>query len=213
MSNSTPKVALSLPDLPKVPYAMDALQPFVSGETLTFVHQGIMPQYYLPIPRNKNAPQQLPIIEYLINQKDPTSLYRHASEAYNHAFWLYSMKNNGGGRPSTNFLGKIEQNFGSFENFYTEFFRQATAPDAIDAKWVWLASNEQGQLLVLTTDQFNPLTLGYIPLIACNLWQHAYYLDYRDRKADYVRDYLNHLINWQHAESTYYNPHIWLWQS
>lgn len=212
MSNPTPKVALNLPDIPRLPYATDALQPFISGETLTFIHQGILPTYYAPIPRDPNAPQQLPIIDYLINQKDPTSLYRHVSEAYCHAFWFYSMDISGGGKPRASFYEKISQDFGSFDHFYADFFKKATAPDAIDAKWIWLASDETGKLLIFTTDQLNPLTMGYVPLIACNLWEHAYYLDYRNRRADYVRDFLDHLINWQHAEATYFNPHIWLWK-
>lgn len=212
MTNPAPKVALSLPDIPKLPYASDALHPFISGESLCFVYQNIMPTYYAPIPRDKSAPQQLPLIEYLINQKDPTTLYRHATEAYNHAFWLYSMDLSGGGKPRDTFFEKIVQDFGSFDNFYGEFIKKATAPESIDAKWLWLASNETGKLTIFTTDQYSPLTLGFVPLIACNLWQHAYYLDYRDRKADYVRDFLDHLINWQHAEASYYNPHIWVWQ-
>lgn len=210
MINQTPFLSAYspiLPEIPKLPYATDALEPYLSAEALCFIIQNILPNYRTP----SKTKYSLPIIEYLTKIQDENNLYRHTTEFYNHNFWFASMKAGGGGMPQADFLQKILEDFGSFDKFSAEFLKTATNPQSLDAKWVWLVCDEKHKLSVIATDRLCPLAVGFKPLIACNLWQHAYYLDYRDRRADYVQNFLNHLINWQHAIVAFHQPTAWLW--
>lgn len=192
--------------LPKLPFNMDALSPYISGETLCFIHQKIMPSYVDALPTPKKP---ISFLHYLSKIEDGSIGYRSATELYHHGFWLYHIKPNGGGQPSDFMQNRILEDFGSFEKFRLEFLKHTKHPDT---HWIWLAE-QAGKLSVVATSTEGILSLGYKPIAVCNLCTHAYYLDYRDRKADYVNAYLEHLIDWQRAEMALTGADLWLWQS
>lgn len=199
-------------NLPDLPYPMDALSPYVSGETLCFIYQKIMPAYLEAYTQgkkqhhdtHKNAPNHESLDEYLAHTAaQQTAFYREATELYNHIFWLQHIapKNTRQNAPSPDFLQKILQDFGSMEKFCAEFLRHGAG---IDVRWVWLLTKDD-KLSIAPSDTLSPLSLGYKPIAVCNLWQHAYYLDYRDRKMDYINAYLSHLIHWRKCEAAWQN--------
>lgn len=221
MTPSTTLFLPILPEFPKLSYPMDALSPYLSGETLCFILQGILPEYYQKFNDLKKhllsqhpddyPAKTLSLSDYLSQHITAAPLSRYATEIYHHAFWFASLKKDGGGLPHSDFLAKILRDFGSFEKFQAEFVKHATDAHSLDAHWLWLVSDSQDKLSVTTSSHTSPLAHNVKPLIACNLWQHAYYLDYRERKGDYVQTFLTKLINWQHAESTFYDPNAWQW--
>lgn len=195
--------------LPKLPFDMDALSPYISGETLCFIHQKIMPAYCDAIVMPK---KNLSFISYLSRIEDEGISYRSASELYHHSFWLYHLRpqsaKSSHNAPSTALQEQLLKTFGSMEKLHAEFLKHAKHPDI---RWVWLAEQNQ-KLSVVGTITESILSLGYKPIAACNLWEHAYYLDYRDRKSDYIKTYLEHLIDWGRAETALHNNDVWAWR-
>lgn len=194
-------------DLPKLPYPIDALSPFISGETLCFIHQKIMQDYVDTLPKPKKNSS---FVGYLSKIEDGSIGYRSASELYHHGFWLYHLKPpQTRTAPSTALMERLLKDFGSIEKLHAEFLKHSKHPDV---RWVWLVEQQQ-KLSVIATTTESILSLGCKPLAVCNLWEHAYYLDYRDRKADYIKSYLNELIHWERLESALYENDIWLWRT
>lgn len=199
----------------RLPYPLDDLSPYMSGETLCFIYQKIMPEYLAHYRKGIGAwlkaqtnPQNPPntLIEHL--SLNTTDFYRYATELYNHSFWLHHLKKSEqNAKPNSTMARQILKDFGSMEKFKADFLKHALS---LDAKWVWLVKKQE-KLTIITTDKDSPIFLGYQPILACNLWQHAYYLDYRDRKVDYINAYLEHLINWDVCEQTLTDPNIWTW--
>lgn len=199
---------------------MDALAPYMSGETLCFICQKMMPDHLsvytdgvktlLKAQKGTVSPTntifRACLQEHLTFADMP--FYRHATELYNHSFWLHHLSPPSQSRkPSQALTQKLLADFGSMDKVRADFLRHGLA---LDAKWVWLVE-KSGKLTIITTDKDSPIFLGYKPIAACNLWQHAYYLDYRDRKADYINAYLDHLIDWNACEQTWADTQIWTW--
>lgn len=204
------------PKLYPLHYPLDALSPHISGETLCFIYQKIMPEYlanytdgvqaWLKTQTNTTHNKSHALVDYLTF--NDTLFYRYATELYNHSFWLHHLTPNEQHTvPNKVMTEQILKNFGSMEKFKVDFSRHASS---LDAKWVWLVQ-KQKKLTIITTDKDSPIFLGYQPIAACNLWQHAYYLDYRDRKTDYINAYLEHLINWSVCQQTLTDTKIWTW--
>lgn len=125
------------------------------------------------------------------------SIFNNAAQDWNHTFYWNCLKPNGGGTPPKSLLDKIEQDFGSLEQFKTEF--KAAGTSQFGSGYAWLVL-DNGTLKVLkTANAANPMTHGTTPLLTADVWEHAYYLDYQNRRPDYLQTFLDHLVNWEFA--------------
>jgi Fe-Mn family superoxide dismutase len=133
--------------------------------------------------------------------KDPekSAIFNNAAQAWNHAFYWQSMRKGGGGTPKGAIANKINADFGSFEKF-TEEFKNA-ALTQFGSGWAWLVIKDRKLAVMNTSNADTPLAHGITPLLTVDVWEHAYYLDYQNKRVDYIEAFINHLINWDFAES------------
>ena len=190
--------------LPALPYAMDALQPHISKETLEF-HYGKHHQTYVDN-LNKFVQSDASLrgrsLEDLMKISADGPIFNNAAQVWNHTFYWHSMSPNGGGKPSGELAEQIDRDFGSFEQFKEKFSASATGHFA--SGWAWLIKNNEGKLEVVDThDASNPIRQGMgKPLLTCDVWEHAYYVDYRNARAKYVQAWWN-VINWEFASKNF----------
>lgn len=188
-------------ELPKLPYAEDALEPHISAETLQF-HYGKHHATYVDklngmIPGTEFESATL---EEII-QGASGGLFNNAAQVWNHTFYWNCLSPNGGGMPSPGIGAAIDQAFGSFEAFKDEF--AAAAVGNFGSGWTWLVKNNTGGLEIVNTDDAeNPMTQDKLPLLTCDVWEHAYYIDYRNKRPDYVAAFW-HLVNWEFVANNY----------
>jgi superoxide dismutase, Fe-Mn family len=183
--------------LPNLPYAIDALAPHLSKETLEF-HHGKHHAAYVNVLNevSKGTKYETMNLADIVKAAEPGRLFNQAGQHYNHSFYWTSMKPQGGGSPSGKLATAISQAFGDFDAFKKKF--QEAAVGHFGSGWAWLVQNSDGSLAVDSThDAGCPLTQGKTPIITCDLWEHAYYIDYRNLRAKYVETFLNHLVNWE----------------
>ena len=184
--------------LPELPYAKDALAPHISAETLEFHHGKHHLAYVTKLNELVAADAALAGkgLEDLIRTTSG-GVFNQAAQVYNHTFYWHSMKPGGGGEPTGALAEAINKNFGSFSDFKTKF--TAAAIGQFGSGWAWLVKNGSGALeIVQTSNAGCPLTEGKTPLLTCDVWEHAYYIDYRNARAKYVDAFWN-LVNWEHA--------------
>ena len=188
-------------ELPPLPYAKDALAPQISEETLEF-HHGKHHKSYLD-----NLNNLLPATEFEgksledIIGTSAGSIFDNAAQAWNHAFYWNCLSPNGGGKPAGELADIINETFGSFENFKEGF--TATSMGIFGSGWSWLVRKADGSLEITTTSGAgNPMTHGDTPLLTCDVWEHAYYIDYRNAKAAYLKAFFE-LINWDFVYNQY----------
>ncbi len=183
--------------LPPLPYAADALSPQISELTLV-THHGKHHKAYLDKVNKAIAgtPKENWSLERLVREASD-SLFNHAAQAWNHEFYWHSMRPAGGSRPSAALAKALGRDFGSIEAFTSEFSKAAGAH--FGSGWAWLVAAADGKLAVLTThDAGTPLKDGALPLLTCDLWEHAWYLDRQQDKAAYVKAFFE-LANWDFA--------------
>ena len=182
--------------LPQLPYAMDALQPHISKETLEF-HYGKHHQTYVTNLNNliKGTEFENSGLEDIV-RKSSGGIFNNAAQIWNHTFYWFCLSPKGGGLPSGALAGAINKKFGSFDEFKKQFTQ--TAVTTFGSGWAWLVKNADGSLeLASTSNAQTPLTqAGKTPLLTCDVWEHAYYVDYRNRRPDYVAAFWN-LVNWE----------------
>jgi Fe-Mn family superoxide dismutase len=189
-------------ELPALPYAPNALEPYYTANTIGF-HHGKHHKTYVD---NLNkliagTPMEGKTLEGIIKESAADSakagLFNNAAQIWNHTFFWNSMKAGGGGKPSGNLAATIEKTFGSYEKFVEQF--KTTAVGRFGSGWGWLVA-ERGELKVLNTiNADTPIVKGQVPLITIDVWEHAYYLDYQNRRPDFVQAFLDHLLNWDFA--------------
>ncbi|HEX2825651.1 MAG TPA: superoxide dismutase [Burkholderiales bacterium] len=184
-------------ELPPLPYAMNALEPHISRETLEF-HYGKHHQTYVT---NLNKLIQgtefenMPLEE--IVRKSQGGIFNNSAQTWNHTFFWHSMSPNGGGKPTGQLARKIDEAFGSFEEFREKFSAAAVA--VFGSGWAWLVRRPDGSVGIETTSNaFTPLTTEAKPLLTLDVWEHAYYVDYRNKRPDFVAAYWN-VVNWDFA--------------
>ena len=181
--------------LPELPYALDALAPQISKETLEY-HYGKHHQAYVT---NLNKltdgkPEASKSLEELI-KKAKGPVFNNAAQVWNHTFYWNCLKPQGGGLPAGALLEAINASFGSFEEFKTLFTSMAVG--LFGSGWAWLVKDDDGSLgIEAMSNAGNPLTNGQTPLLTCDVWEHAYYIDYRNARAKYVETFWN-LVNWE----------------
>ncbi len=187
-----------------LPYAADALAPHVSAETFSF-HHGKHYKTYVDkgngmIEGTDLADASLEDIVKAAKEKGDTGLFNNAAQAWNHAFFWKSMSPNGGGDPTGAIAEKITAAFGSFDKFREEF--AAAGAGQFGSGWVWLVADASGAVsIVKTANADTPLTDGVTPLITCDVWEHAYYLDYQNARPKFLDAFLANLINWDFANA------------
>lgn len=184
--------------LPDLPYASDALEPHISAETLSFHHGKHHAGYVAKL--NKaiaGTPDAELSLEALIQKGGPT--FNNAAQHFNHSFYWKSLAPDGGGAPTGPIAARIAETWGSFAAFQ-EAFTDAAATH-FGSGWAWLVQDERGALKVISThDADTPIAHGLTPILTVDVWEHAYYIDYRNARGDYLAGFWK-LVNWDFANA------------
>ena len=180
--------------LPPLPFAKDALEPVISAETIDY-HYGKHHQAYV---NNLNKLilgtefEDMPL-EGII-KKSSGGIFNNAAQVFNHTFYWHCLAPDAGGTPQGELAGAIDQAFGSFEAFKEKF--SATAATTFGSGWAWLVKDSDGKLEIISTSNAGtPLTEDKKPLLTCDVWEHAYYIDYRNARPSYIDKFWD-LVNW-----------------
>lgn len=194
--------------LPDLPYAQDALEPHISSQTLGF-HHGKHHNTYVTklnalIEGTEFEHQGLEdIIRATAGNAAHQGIFNNAAQVWNHTFYWHSMTPNGGGQASGEIQEKIQSDFGGLEQF-AEAFKNAGVTQ-FGSGWAWLVLNGDTLEVTKTLNAENPMTEGKTPILTMDVWEHAYYLDYQNRRPDYIDTFLNHLVNWEFASQNLAN--------
>ncbi|MBX3224601.1 MAG: superoxide dismutase [Labilithrix sp.] len=184
-------------ELPPLPYAKDALAPHISAETLEYHHGKHHAAYVTNLNKLlEGKPEAQKSLEEIIMSSDG-GVFNNAAQVWNHTFYWNSMKPNGGGQPTGDLLAAINRDFGSFDKFKEEF---ATAgATQFGSGWAWLVE-QNGKLAVTKTPNADlPMKHGQKALLTMDVWEHAYYIDYRNARPKYIETFLTSLANWDFA--------------
>ncbi|WP_353572009.1 Fe-Mn family superoxide dismutase [Candidatus Albibeggiatoa sp. nov. BB20] len=182
-------------ELPVLPYAIDALAPHISQETLEF-HYGKHHQTYVTNLNNLVSGTEYGnlSLEEIIKKAPAGGVFNNAAQVWNHSFYWNCLSPNGGGEPTGALAGAIISAFGSFEAFKEAFAK--TSVTTFGSGWGWLVKNADGSLeLVSTSNAGTPMTEGATALLTCDVWEHAYYVDYRNARPAYLEAFWK-LVNW-----------------
>lgn len=190
--------------LMELPYNIDALEPYISRQTIGFHylkhHKGYVEKLNKLISGTEFETMTLEeIITNAHKKNEHLDIYHNAAQVWNHNFYWQSL-NPDGGEPNKKLLEKIEETFGSYNDF-KDIFKQK-AMEQFGSGWAWLAEDGNGNLLCYNTSNAdNPLIFGHTPLLTIDVWEHAYYLDCQNLRADYVGKVLDNLLNWQNLKA------------
>lgn len=187
--------------LPALPYALDALEPYVSRHTLA-THYGRHHAAYVEKTRRlvQHTSLESASLEEIVRasaQRHDRSLFNAAAQAWNHAFLWKCMRPGGGGEAHGRVAELIEEGFGSQGAFGQEFV--TVAGDHFGSGWAWLVLDGDRLRITATLNAETPLTTVRLPILTVDLWEHAYYLDYQQRRMDYIAAFLGHLVDWEFA--------------
>jgi superoxide dismutase, Fe-Mn family len=189
-------------ELPPLPYDGNALEPHISAETLSF-HHGKHHNTYVSnlnnlVPGTEFEGKSL---EEIITSAPAGGVFNNAAQIWNHTFYWNSLSPNGGGEPTGALADAINKAFGSFDEFKAKF--STSAATNFGSGWTWLVKNADGSVEIVNTSNAGcPLTDGKTPLLTCDVWEHAYYVDYRNARPKYVEAFWN-LVNWDFAAQNY----------
>jgi len=186
--------------MPPLPYPEDALEPVISAKTLSFHYGKHTRLYYDNVNKAlETRPAAGLTLEkvFLEASKDAAAmgLFNNAAQAWNHTFYFSGLKKGGGGEPSGKLGEAIKAAFGGFEEFKKAFIEAGVTQ--FGSGWAWLVKEGDALKVVKTPNAMNPLVNNQKPLFTVDVWEHAYYLDYQNRRADYVKDVLEKLANWE----------------
>ena len=189
-------------ELPDLPYSYTALEPYISKSTLEFHHDkhhaAYVNKFNAAVAGTDLADKPLEdAIKTTSKDSSQTSIFNNAAQAWNHTFYWNSMKPDGGGQPTGRLAEKIQSDFGSFEQF-TEAFKTAGSTQ-FGSGWAWLVLDNGTLKVTKTLNAENPLSSNQVPLMTMDVWEHAYYLDYQNKRPDYITAFLEHLVNWDFA--------------
>ncbi|RPI15551.1 MAG: superoxide dismutase [Lysobacterales bacterium] len=189
-------------ELPPLPYAEDALAPVISAQTMSF-HYGKHHKAYVDNLNKLVAGTDLAdtplekVIAAAAGKADKAGVFNNAAQIWNHTFFWNSLKPGGGGTPGGAVGKAVESAFGSQENFRKEFANAAVTQ--FGSGWAWLVADKGKLRIVKTGNAETPITQGLTPLLTIDVWEHAYYLDYQNRRADFVAAVIDKLLNWDFA--------------
>ena len=192
-------------EFPALPYATNALEPHVSARTLEHHHgkhhKGYVDKLNNAIAGTAHEGQSLEAIIAAAHEASDTGIFNNAAQSWNHTFLWSSMSPTGGGEPSGPLADAIVDRFGSIERFRDDF--KAAALAQFGSGWTWLVRTDAGLDIVSTGNADTPLVHGVTPLLTLDVWEHAYYLDYQNKRDAYVDVFLSNLINWDFAAENY----------
>ena len=203
--NSNTETSAATFTLPALPYEQNALEPYITARTISF-HYGKHHQTYVdnlnklvtgtpwaaPCPLDK-------VIQESAGMADKMAVFNNAAQVWNHTFFWKSLKAGGNRLPSGRLLDLIGKSFGNFEEFKNLFLSTAVAQ--FGSGWVWLVQEGDTLKISKTSNADTPIAHGQTALLTCDVWEHAYYLDYQNRRKDFVQAFLDHLANWEFAAS------------
>lgn len=198
------KAALQFPALP---YAADALEPTLSKESFEYHYGKHHRTYYDNLLKQIAGTEwESKSLEEIVvgswNNGSPTPAFNNAAQIWNHTFFWESMKPNGGGAPTGKLAEAIARDFGSFDNFKNEFKNAGLTQ--FGSGWAWLVTDSSGKLSISKTpNAVLPVVDGKTPVLTVDVWEHAYYIDYRNRRADFITAFLDKLVNWDKAAQRY----------
>ena len=181
-------------ELPKLPFKLNALEPYISKKTLEF-HYGKHHQAYVnnlnKLTRGTKFENKT--LKDIIKEAEG-GIYNNGAQVWNHTFYFESFSSEGGGEPAGELMEAINKSFGSFSEFKEKFTNAAAT--LFGSGWVWLIKDNNGKLDVIQeSNAGNPIRNGLKPILTCDVWEHAYYLDYQNKRPDYIEAFWN-LINW-----------------
>ncbi len=188
-------------ELPPLPYALDALEPHISQKTLEF-HYGKHHQAYVNNLNNlvPGSAFEDADLEKIVKEADG-GIFNNGAQVWNHTFYFNSFSPNGGGEPTGEFAEAINKTFGSFDAFKDAFSKAAAT--LFGAGWAWLVKKDDGSLeIVKESNAGNPLRNGVTPILTCDVWEHAYYLDKQNKRPDYIADFWK-VIDWNIVSGRY----------
>lgn len=195
-------------ELPALPYGYDALEPYMSKSTLEFHHDKHHATYVTNL-NNLTKDTELAgkpledLIKATNNDPNQVGVFNNAAQVWNHTFFWNCMKPNGGGAPNGTLAEKMNASFGSFDKFKEEF--KSAGATQFGSGYAWLVIDNGELKVVKTPNAANPMTNNQIPLLTCDVWEHAYYLDYQNRRPDFLQTFLDRLINWDFVSQQFAN--------
>ncbi len=193
--------------LPELPYGKDALAPHISAQTLDFHHGKHHNAYVVNLNKliegtDLEGKELEEIILATAGDASKAGIFNNAAQVWNHTFYWHSMTPNGGGAPSGALADKINADFGSLEKFAEEF--KTAGATQFGSGWAWLVLDKSGKLAIRKTPNAEtPLTNGETPLLTMDVWEHAYYLDYQNKRPDYMETFVSKLLNWDFAAKNF----------
>jgi len=187
--------------LPELPYPVTALEPYITANTFSY-HHGKHHQAYINnlnglIKDTDLADKSLEEIVVTSFKEGKTPIFNNAAQVWNHNFFWKSLKPGGGGTPTGALAEKIHADFGSFDKFKEDFKTAATTQ--FGSGWAWLVLDGGTLKVTKTGNAENPVVHGQTPLLTLDVWEHAYYLDYQNKRPDFIAAFLDHLVNWDFA--------------
>jgi Fe-Mn family superoxide dismutase len=191
-------------ELPALPYAENALEPYYSAKTIGF-HHGKHHKAYVDnlnklVPGTDLEGKSLEeVVLASAGNPQKAGIFNNAAQIWNHTFFWHSLKPGGGGKPTGALAAKIDQAFGSYQKFAEQF--KAAAVGRFGSGWAWLVVEGGALKIVATPNAETPITAKQTPLFTVDVWEHAYYLDYQNRRPDFVQAFLDHLVNWDFANA------------
>ncbi|MCX8070939.1 MAG: superoxide dismutase [Candidatus Binatia bacterium] len=192
--------------LPPLPWEENALAPTISAQTISF-HYGKHHRAYVENLNKLIAGTELAdlglerIVQQTAGKPDKVAIFNNAAQAWNHTFYWRSLSPKGGGKPSGKLFEHLEKDFGGFDNFRSKFAQAAIGQ--FGSGWAWLVKTGDRLEVIATANADTPITMGKRPLLTIDVWEHAYYLDYQNRRADYVNAVIDKLLNWEFAAQQY----------
>lgn len=194
--------------LPELPYDKSALDPHMTATSFEFHHGKHHNAYVQNLNKLLNGTNLTTstlerIILATFADKDKVAIFNNAAQVWNHSFFWHSMSPDGGGEPKDKLMEKIKENFGTYDKFVEEFVNAGIGQ--FGSGWVWLVydANTDKLLVLKTANADTPLANNQTALINCDVWEHAYYLDYQNKRPDYLNVFLTYLVNWEFASDNF----------
>ncbi|MEB3220179.1 MAG: superoxide dismutase [Nostocales cyanobacterium 94392] len=186
-------------ELPPLPYDYTALEPSISKSTLEFHHDkhhaAYVSKYNDAVKGTELDKKSIEeVIKEIAGNPDKQGLFNNAAQAWNHTFYWQCMKPNGGGTPTGSLAKKIDADFGSFDKFVEDF--KSAGATQFGSGWAWLVLDNDTLKVTKTLNADNPLTSGQVPLLTMDVWEHAYYLDFQNKRPAYIDEFIGKLVNW-----------------
>jgi Fe-Mn family superoxide dismutase len=186
-------------ELPPLPWAEDALEPYTSARTISF-HYGKHHKAYVDNLNKLVAGSDLEnkslddVIRAVANDSSKAGIFNNAAQVWNHTFFWNCMKPGGGGPPTGEIARRIDEGFGGYDKFVEQF--KTASVGRFGSGWGWLVLDGNAVKIVSTPNAEDPLAKGQTALLTVDVWEHAYYLDYQNRRPDFVQSFVDHLVNW-----------------